>query len=365
MNKFYAYLKFTKPDASIPTYAGKGCGNRSDDHHKDATESYFADHCRKQLREDPDCFPITIRIPQPSERAAFDEEIRLIALHGRKNLGTGTLYNLTDGGEGTSGHIPSKETLAKRSATLKIVLNTPEVREKKRVSHTAANARPEVKAKISASLKIANLNPELNAKRSATLKKTNALPEVKARRSAAAKEVGARPEVKAKISAAAQESHARPEVKAKQKASLKITNARPEVIARRSAACKRMHLDQTASQIRYEKIKTTLNTPKVREKRSSAIKLALNSPEAKAKRAATESKPEIKIKRALCVARPCTIDNGTTVFLSNSEIRKVLGQGKDGSRSPNFRYLTEAEAERYWTTRFSIERPLMKESDQL
>ena len=65
---------------------------------------------------------------------ACELEIILIAYYGRRDLGVGTLVNLTDGGEGAPGHIKSeeskrkisvaklgekkpKETIAKRSAT--------------------------------------------------------------------------------------------------------------------------------------------------------------------------------------------------------------------------------------------------------
>lgn len=43
------------------------------------------------------------------------KEIEFISLHGRRNLGKGTLVNLTDGGEGTKGVIKSQETLIKMS----------------------------------------------------------------------------------------------------------------------------------------------------------------------------------------------------------------------------------------------------------
>ena len=47
------------------------------------------------------------------EKLAFDEEIRLIAYYGRRDLGTGILTNMTDGGEGNMN--PSIESRKKRS----------------------------------------------------------------------------------------------------------------------------------------------------------------------------------------------------------------------------------------------------------
>ncbi len=41
--------------------------------------------------------------PHVSEADAFEAEIFLIAYYGRKDLGTGCLYNFTDGGQGVTG----------------------------------------------------------------------------------------------------------------------------------------------------------------------------------------------------------------------------------------------------------------------
>lgn len=74
-----------------------------------------------------------------TEEEAFKHEIYMIAVLGRKDLGTGILYNFTDGGEGTSGWVPSIETKEKISDGIK-----------------GKNIKPksqEHKQKISASLK--------------------------------------------------------------------------------------------------------------------------------------------------------------------------------------------------------------------
>lgn len=50
---------------------------------------------------------------------AQEAEIQLIKLYGRRDLGLGTLVNLTDGGDGAPGCKPSQETKDKLSKALK------------------------------------------------------------------------------------------------------------------------------------------------------------------------------------------------------------------------------------------------------
>jgi hypothetical protein len=65
-----------------------------------------------------------------TEEEAFKHEIYMIDVFGRKDLGTGILHNRTDGGEGSSGCIPSEETKRKLSEVNKGKIVSEETRKK-------------------------------------------------------------------------------------------------------------------------------------------------------------------------------------------------------------------------------------------
>lgn len=66
-------------------------------------------------------FKVDIILDNLSWEEACKKEIEFIKLYGRNS--TGTLCNLTDGGDGSLGVIPTKETLLKRSVALSGVNN--------------------------------------------------------------------------------------------------------------------------------------------------------------------------------------------------------------------------------------------------
>ena len=54
-----------------------------------------------------------------NETNAHQAEMLFIHLYGRLDLGTGCLYNLTDGGDGASGNIRSEETIRKQRESMR------------------------------------------------------------------------------------------------------------------------------------------------------------------------------------------------------------------------------------------------------
>lgn len=89
----YAYLRKDK----TPYYIGKGKGNR-----------IFAKH-QKGISVPKDKIRIIFLKQNLTEEEAFKHEIYMIAVFGRKDLGTGILHNKTNGGDGISGYALSVE----------------------------------------------------------------------------------------------------------------------------------------------------------------------------------------------------------------------------------------------------------------
>jgi hypothetical protein len=99
-----------------------------------------------------------------TEEEAKQLEVELIAKYGRKDLGTGILRNMTNGGEGSSGRIATKEMIAKLKEARAKQVTTEETREKMRQIHTGRIHSEETKRKMSESAVGRKLNKETIAK---------------------------------------------------------------------------------------------------------------------------------------------------------------------------------------------------------
>ena len=88
-NRFYTYA-YLREDRT-PYYIGKGQGNRI----------YSSN---RTINKPKDKSRIIFLKQNLTEEEAFKHEKYMISVFGRKDLGTGTLHNRTNGGDGISGY---------------------------------------------------------------------------------------------------------------------------------------------------------------------------------------------------------------------------------------------------------------------
>jgi hypothetical protein len=114
----YAYLR----EDRTPYYIGKGQGGR------------LYKKRKGEIKPPKDKSRVIFLKQNLTEEEAFRHEVYMIAVFGRKDLGTGILRNRTDGGEGPSGAVRSDETKRKIKEKRKYQIITKEqsnkVREK-------------------------------------------------------------------------------------------------------------------------------------------------------------------------------------------------------------------------------------------
>lgn len=129
-NKFYVYV-YLNPNIEgefiygeyvfdyEPFYIGKGFGDRLFHHLKCKGRNHNKNIIIKDLLRENKT-PIILKIKENlSNEDSLILEKEMIKLIGRLDIGTGTLTNLTEGGEGHIGYIQSEETKRKRVESLK------------------------------------------------------------------------------------------------------------------------------------------------------------------------------------------------------------------------------------------------------
>jgi hypothetical protein len=235
---FYVYVyRDPRPTKNNqPVYVGKGTGDRDLSHwsrgsHNKPFQDFIAHlKVRGLVATCERVFETAV------EMEAFAKEIELIALYGRRNTGTGTLFNLTDGGEGASGMVKTVEQKAVDSKFSTEHWQDPEYRAKIVASQKAVQSTPEARALKSENSAEAWANPEVREKRQTGIKRSRSTAESKAKTSAQAKAQWSDPEYAAKQTANNQEIANRAEVKAAKAAAAKALWANPEWKAKMLAA---------------------------------------------------------------------------------------------------------------------------------
>lgn len=166
-NRFYTYAYLRKD--RTPYYIGKGSGKRAYERN------------RWEIKPPKDKSRIIILKQNLNEEEAFRHEKYMISVFGRKDLGTGILRNRTNGGEGPSGVLVSKETRKKLSELRKCKYSSEknpmygkshseEVRKRMSESHKGKLIPEEVRKRMSKSHKDKSHSTERKRKMSESKK---------------------------------------------------------------------------------------------------------------------------------------------------------------------------------------------------
>ncbi len=128
-NIFYVY-EHVRKDTGLPFYVGKGKGRRAFIANKHHRSQWWL-----RVVEKSGGFDVNFIYEGLSEKDAFEKEKEVIKKYRLNSI---KLVNLTDGGDGASGHIKSDEWRAFMSKVHKGKIVTQEVREK--ISNSVKNS---------------------------------------------------------------------------------------------------------------------------------------------------------------------------------------------------------------------------------
>ena len=259
--KFYVYVYLDpRPGKGLqPIYVGKGTVDldRASYHWEKRCVNPFLQNVLDKIRAAGLVPQITIAAYMDDEEDAFAMERELIAKYGRRDIKTGSLCNLTDGGQGVAGLKYSEERLRKARE----MFSTPEW--KALMSKVASESwlSPKYREKTLNARRPHERDPSYRARlREAILKSRTE-------------------QVRNKISVAMRTNWESDEYRAKQSVSRAEAHARPEEKRRKSAASKKMWTENH-DKIRLA-IKAAKSTPERRAKASKQSRAYYENPEAR------------------------------------------------------------------------------------
>lgn len=196
----------------VPAYVGKGAGRRVFAHERAALYHSSKTRWQSELARAINTgrsISVWILGEGLSTAEAKALEVCSIDQHGRRDLGTGTLYNRTAGGDGLS-----------REDAIRI-FKDPKTK-RKLIRARARQARDSMyRARLSIAQRRSWADPEIRARRVAINRATLAMPGVREKQAASCAITNQRPEVRARRRAAAEALHKDPQYQLKLYAALR------------------------------------------------------------------------------------------------------------------------------------------------
>jgi len=121
-NIFYIYIYYD-PITHIPFYVGKGKNNRAWDHlhYSHPRENKHMFNKINKIKQQGLLPKIILYRKNLTEIEVFEQEKFLIKFFGRADKNTGSLVNMTDGGDGVTGFIITEEWRKKQSLSHKLL----------------------------------------------------------------------------------------------------------------------------------------------------------------------------------------------------------------------------------------------------
>jgi hypothetical protein len=305
--KFYVYVYLDpRPGKGLqPIYVGKGTVDldRASYHWERRCVNPFLQKVLDKIRAAGLVPQITIAAYMENEEEAFAMERDLIAQHGRRDLRTGSLCNLTEGGQGTAGLKYSEERLKR----LHERVSTPEWKALMSEISNRMWGNPELREKTIRSQDKLKKDPAHRAKlREAILKSRTE--EVRNRISVVMRENWQSEEYRSKQAASRAEAHARPEEKARKseatkrlwtqkgdsiRLAIKAAKSTPERRAEASKKSKAYYENEEARKVAGE-YSRAYNTPEVRAAKAELLRQRWADPEFRAKMLA-KRKPKANV----------------------------------------------------------------------
>ena len=176
---FYVYVYFNPMNEGEPEpfYVGKGSGNRYLIHLNENLQKKDRNKLKVHILEKikkAGLEPIIKKVFESDDEEAVKQvEIELIAKYGRRDLGKGSLANLTDGGEGSAGAIQDDEARRKKSIVSIKAHADLEIKKRRTEALRATLAKPEVKKKYSEIAREIGSRPEVKRKKSESMSGAN------------------------------------------------------------------------------------------------------------------------------------------------------------------------------------------------